>query len=223
MSDHAPTYRLGPDFYDKLGAFVDHTITAGFEQFAAEFSQLDTYVASALACEHAENRLRRTPKEKYLLEALAFCIYDRHNRAAFNAARDTLIVLPDCLSLHNPDCIKTDEPWGDRCQQCTTDCQAAQVTYLAEAYGIPVVFSKRKLAEQIEHYAGQSGSLSVIGIACLMMLAEGMRTAHEVGVPARGVLLSFSGCEHWQDRPCASAFPLERLKAILEEKYGQRT
>jgi len=223
MSGRAPTYRLGPDFDRKLTAFVARVLSEGFTEFAEEFGQLDEYIARALAdrASRDDHSLRRTPKEKYLLEVVAFKIFDQLNREAFNQAKDTLIVLPDCLSLHNPDCLKTDEKWGDRCQQCVDECQANQVVDLAEAYGVECVFSKRKLEQQIEHYADRSGQLGVIGVGCIMMLASGMRTAHEVGVPARGVLLSFSGCEHWNDEPCASEFPLDQLKAILEEKYGK--
>jgi len=223
MSGRAPTYRLGPDFDRKLTAFVARILREGFTEFADEFGRLDGYIARALAEQSGSDNhsLRRTPKEKYLLEVVAFKIYDELNRGAFNQAKDTLIVLPDCLGLHNPDCLKTDEKWGDRCQQCVDECQANQVVDLADAYGIECVFSKRKLERQIEHYADRSGQLGVIGVGCIMMLASGMRTAHEVGVPARGVLLSFSGCEHWNDEPCASEFPIDQLKAILEEKYGQ--
>ncbi|MEW5797246.1 MAG: DUF116 domain-containing protein [Candidatus Zixiibacteriota bacterium] len=222
MPGQAPTYLLGPDFDHKLTEFVAQFLDNGFERFAEEFTGLDDFIARANADTSTRNdhSLRRSEKERYLLEAVAFKIYDQLNREAFNRAKDTLIILPNCLSLHNPNCLKTDEKWGDRCQECTDDCQAAQVVALAERYGIECLFSKRKLEEQIEHYAERSGSLGVVGVGCLMMLANGMRTAHDVGVPARGVLLSFSGCEHWNDRPCASEFPMHQLEAILEEKYG---
>jgi hypothetical protein len=95
------------------------------------------------------------------------------------------------------------------------------VIELADHYGIEAVFSKRKLGEQIEHYRDRGASLGVIGIGCVLMLAEGMRTAAEAGVPARGVLLNFCGCEHWNDEPFASEFAMDSLKAILEEKHGQ--
>jgi hypothetical protein len=101
-------------------------------------------------------------------------------------------------------------------------CQAYQTGDLAKKYGLKIVFSKRKLAEQIEYFSGKMEDLSVIGIACITMLASGMRTAADVGVPARGVLLNFTGCEHWNDEPFASEFAFSSLKAILEEKYGPR-
>jgi len=223
MTWQPPTYHLGPDFDRKLTEFVTEFLRKGFDTFSEEFANLETFIARANTdpATREDRDLRRTEKEKYLLEAVSFKIYDQLNREAFNRAKDTLIILPDCLRLHNPNCLKTDEKWGDRCQQCLDDCQASQVVDLAERYGIECVFSKRKLEEQIEHYADRSGNLGVIGIGCLLMLANGMRTAHEVGVPTRGVLLNFTGCEHWNDQPCASEFPTPQLEAILREKYGK--
>jgi hypothetical protein len=224
MSRRTPTYCLGPDFDQKLTRFVEDFLRDGFDRFSAEFEGIDAFLAKAETdrSDRDDHRLRQNEKEKYLLEAVAFKIYDQLNREAFNHAENTLIVLPDCLSLHNPNCLKIEKKWGDRCEQCTENCQAAQVVALAETYGVECVFSKRKLEEQIEHYADRSGKLGVIGIGCLMMLANGMRTAHDVGVPARGMLLEFSGCEHWNDQTCASEFPMQQLRDILEEKYGKK-
>jgi len=222
MSTHGPTYHLGPDFDRKLAEFTAKFLDDGFAHFSEEFARLDDFIAAAHAdqSDRTDKGLRRTPKVKYLLEAVSFKIYDQLNHEKFNLAKNTLIVLPNCLSLHNPDCLKTDEKWGDHCQQCVDDCQSNEVVELAEQYDIEVVFSKRKLSEQIEHYADGSSDLAVIGIGCLLMLAEGMRTAADVGVPTRGVLLNFTGCEHWNDEPFASEFPMDRLRAILKEKYG---
>ncbi len=223
MSQRVPTYRLGPDFGRKLTEFVDMFLDKGFDWFSDEFANLDGFIAKAKADRsgRTDKQLRQTEKVKYLQEAVAFKIFDQLNREAFNRAADTVVVLPDCLSLHNPDCLKTDEKWGDRCQQCVEGCQANEAVELAGSYGLEAVFSKRKLSQQIEHYRDRSGNLGVIGIGCILMLAEGMRTAAEAGVPARGVLLNFCGCEHWNDQPFASEFPMEQLRAILKEKYGQ--
>ncbi len=222
MSYKYPTYHLGPDFRKKLSRFVEAFVANGFEYFDEEFAKIDDFAARGRTdtTGRGSKKLRSNPKEKYLLEAVAFKMYDEMNRKAFNRARKTLIVLPDCLTLHNPDCEKTDSPQGDECARCTESCQAYHVVKLGEQYGISVVFSKRKLEQQIEYYADTMGDMGVIGIACLMMLANGMRTAIDVGVPTRGVLLSFTGCEHWNDQPCASRFPIRWLKEILDEKYG---
>ena len=222
MTQQYPTYHFGKDFREKLDSFVKQFIDDGFKEFSNEFANIDCYISKALVDdrEKGEKKLRTTPKEKYLLEIVAFKIYDELNREAFNKTDKTLIVLPDCLSLHNPDCEKEDKPYGDTCVLCTNSCRAYHVVELAKKYDAEVVFSKRKLTEQIEYYDKKMGSVGVIGIACIMMLADGMRTAIDVGVPTRGVLLSFTGCEHWNDEQFASGFQLSWLKSILEEKYG---
>ncbi|TAM48642.1 MAG: DUF116 domain-containing protein, partial [Acidobacteria bacterium] len=43
--------------------------------------------------------------------------------------------------------------------------------------------------------------LSVIGVACIWMMASGMREAEGPGVPSQGVLLNYCGCDHWADEP----------------------
>ncbi len=219
-----PTYRLGPDFDAKLGAFVKDFISNGFNVFAEEFERIDKFVDAARddRSDRDDHDLRRTEKQKYLLELVSFKIFDQLNREEFNRRKNTLIVMPDCLSLHNPDCEKVEREYGTFCKRCSPSCQAYQITELAKKYGAKTVFSKKSLGKQLEHFSGKAGDLGVIGVACILMLAEGMRTAAGVGIPARGVLLNITGCQHWNDKPFASEFNLTLLEAILEEKYGAK-
>lgn len=218
-----PTYQLGPDFDTKLTSFVNALLSAGADIFRPEFQQIEEFVkrAEADTSKRDDHDLRRTPRQMYLLEAIAYKLYDQTNREAFNKTKDTLIIVPDCLTLHNPDCEKNDGRHGDQCALCTPECQVFGIERLAEKYGATVLFSKRKLEEQLKYHAKKSESFGVIGIACLLMLANGMRTCIELGLPVRGVPLNFCGCEHWNDEPFASQFPIERLQQILEEKYGR--
>ena len=223
MNREHPTYKLGSDFNQKIDQFVRKFIAEGFDTFSEEFARIDGFVERAMCeVEPDDSELRKNPKEKYLLEMVSYRIYDELNREKFNNTKSTLIVMPDCLSIHEKECEKVEKPYGFFCKRCQPTCQAYEIGELAKKYGVKTVFSKRKLTEQIEYFAKRMDDLSVIGVACIMMLASGMRTAAEVGVPARGVLLNFTGCDHWNDRPFASEFALDSLKAILEEKYGPR-
>jgi hypothetical protein len=224
MAPEHPTYRLGPDFDRKLTAFVQAMVSSGWEIFGKEFERVDEFVVNAKldSRERDDHQLRRSDKSLYLLEAISYKLCDELNREAFNHTHDTLIIMPDCLSLHNPDCLKEDQKWGDVCLQCTPDCQANEIIQLAARYNATVVFSKRKLEEQLKHYADKSTNLGVVGVACLLMLANGMRTAMEMGIPVRGIPLDFTGCEHWNEQPFASVFPLSRLESILKEKHEHR-
>lgn len=221
MSHRVPTYRLGPNFDSKLTDFVAKFISEGFDCFKTEFGGLDDFIRMARAdkSKRDDHRIRRSAKELYLLEAVSFKIYNELNREAFNRAKNTLIIIPNCLTLHNADCLKSDDEWGDQCQRCVDHCQADQICEVADRYGIEVVFSKKKLSEQLEHFEKETGDMAVIGVACLMMLSAGMRRAAEMDIPARGVLLNFTGCDHWNDEEFASEMYLDRLEVILREKY----
>jgi hypothetical protein len=221
MSHQPPTYKLGPDFDHKLTAFVKAMLSAGWELFGDEFAQIESFVRSAEkdSRERDDHQLRRTEKPIYLLEAISYKMLDELNRQAFNHTTHTLIIMPDCLSLHNPKCVKEEASHGDLCRQCTPDCQANKIVELAKKYGATVVFSKRKLEDQLKFHTGKLGETGVIGVACFLMLAHGMRTAMELGVPVRGVPLWFTGCDHWNDNPFASRFSLNQIEAILEEKH----
>jgi len=224
MAHDFPTYKLGQDFNLKLEQFVKSFIRNGFEQFAQEFQNIDEFIECA-RCDksgRSDKKLRTSPKEKYLLELVSYKIYDELNKEAFNKTKNTLIVMPDCLSLHNPGCEKEETEYGTFCHLCTPSCQAYKISELAKIYDIPIVFSKRALEKQLEYFSDQHKDLGVIGIACIMMLATGMRTAYEVSIPARGVLLNFTGCDHWNESHFASEFTLTTLEDILEEKYGSR-
>ena len=217
-----PTYQLGPDFDEKLTSFVTALMAASDDIFSNEFARVGFFVEMAKAdtSEREDHDLRRTPKPLYLLEAISYKLYDQINREPFNRTKETLIILPDCLSLHNPDCEKRDGKQGDECRNCTPECQAFQVNELARQHGATALFSKRKLKEQLQYHAGKADNIGVIGVACILMLADGMRTAMDLGIPVRGVPLDYTGCEHWNDQPFASQFPVEQLRKILEEKYG---
>lgn len=224
MTDRYPTYHLDENFRRRLDAFVKEFIARGFEHFSEEFAKIDDFVARAEVepPDRDAHDLRTRKKERYLLEVVSFRILDELSREAFNRTDDTLIVMPDCLSLHNPDCKKVETKYGTVCHRCVDTCQAHHIVELGRQYRCRAIFSKRKLSEQLEYYAGRSKNLGVIGVACIMMLSDGMRTAADVGVPARGVLLNCTGCEHWNDVPFASNFSMDWLEEVLKEKYGSR-
>lgn len=227
MYQKHPTYSLDKSFNKKLDRYIKKFLAEGFKYFSDEFDGIEKFIEAAVEdrsrkTNRDDHDLRCNEKEKYLLELISYKIYDELNREEFNKRKNCLIIMPDCLSIHDSQCEKVEKPYGFFCKRCLPSCQAFHIGELAKKYRVKIVFSKRKLSQQIEYFAGKMENLSVIGIACIMMLASGMRTAAEVGIPARGVLLNFTGCEHWNNEPFASEFYMDSLKTILEEKYGKR-
>jgi len=216
------TFRLGDDFYNKLDNFTEKVLHDGYKYFWEEFAHIEGFLEKTKCDKSNRSDLsfRLTPKPFYLIEMLYYKIFDEANREEFNKTNDTVLILPDCMSLLLDKCKRERTKYGKRCTRCVPKCKIHEIMKLADKYNLEAYFSKRALTEQIENIKKDKPSLSVIGIACLLTLASGMRSAKEAGVPSRGVFLNFTGCEHWADKPFPTETAIDKLKAILEEKYG---
>ena len=217
------TYRIEDDFYQKLEKFTQKTIDEGFKLFENEFANIDSFYKSTFNDEPGlgDHNFRQTAKPFYLIEALYYQIFDNHNREAFNKAEKTIIIMPDCLSYLGAKCKREKMKLGKVCTRCVPKCQINQIMEIADQYDVKGYFSKKALTEMLTKIQkAEKSTLSVIGISCLLTLASGMRTAKDVGMPSRGVFLNFTGCDHWADKPFATETAVDRIKSILEEKYG---
>lgn len=217
------TYRIEDDFYQKLEKFTQKTIDDGFKLFENEFANIDSFYKGTFndATDLSDHDFRQTAKPFYLIEALYYQIFENQNREAFNKAEKTIIILPDCLSFLGKKCKKEKTKLGKVCTRCVPKCQINQIMEVADKYDVKAYFSKKALVEMLTKIQKvEKSSLSVIGISCLLTLAPGMRSAKEVGMPSRGVFLNFTGCDHWTEKPFATETAVDRIKSILEEKYG---
>jgi hypothetical protein len=218
----APTYRLGDDFYDKIDEIAREFLDNGLAFFAEEFVAIDAFYKKATedSSDRDDHDFRRSPRELYLLEALYFQILEKIDREAFNRAEKTVIILPQCLALMKDRCKRKRGKYGKKCAGCVPNCDVNKLTQIAQKFSVEAYFSKRKLERQLLKIKNDFPSVSVIGVSCLLTLAPGMRSARGIGVPARGVLLNYTGCRHWSDAPFATSTAIGRLQSILEEKYG---
>ncbi|RKX32058.1 MAG: hypothetical protein DRP46_01995 [Candidatus Zixiibacteriota bacterium] len=216
------TFRIDDNFYDKLDAFTKKILHEGLELFSEEFKNIDAFYLKTLhdTSDRSDQTFRQTPKQLYLVEAIYYQVFEYINRDAFNKTKDTVLILPDCMSLMGDKCERKQKRLGKVCTRCAPNCSINKIMQVADKYGVDGYFSKRKLTEQIQRIKKEKQSLAVIGISCILTLASGMRSAKEAGVPSRGVYLNFTGCEHWADKPFTTETMIDRVEAILEEKYG---
>jgi hypothetical protein len=216
------TFRLGEDFYEKLERFTGKVLDEGYKLFEKEFKNIDAFYEKAVNenSKRGDGTFRQTPKPFYLIEALYYQIFDLTNRDAFNKARDTVLIMPQCLALRQDKCKRKRRKYGKVCDRCAPGCEVHKIMQIADRYNVEGYFSKRELTKQLEKIKKDKPSLGVIGISCILTLASGMRSAKEVGLPSRGVFLNLTGCEHWADEPFATETTVSRVEAILKEKYG---
>ena len=224
-----PTYDLralgeGLEVYARLDRLADEVLAVAEDAVGEAFVRVPAFAARAREEAGREDEgFRRTTKERYLVELLACVVMGRQFWEAFVARRDTVVILPHCLARAGERCRRERTRYGARCTACHPRCAARRLTEIAAAHGGDAYFSSRDHAKQFRALArGRFPDLSVVGVACLWMLANGMRAAEEAGVPSQGVLLSYCGCEHWTDPPMVTDACVERLEAILTAKDEAR-
>ena len=81
-----PTYLLDEDFSNKLDIFTDEFISKGYKTFEKEFAQINSFLEDANndTSDRTDHQLRRSEKERYLLELVSYKIYDKLNKEEFN-------------------------------------------------------------------------------------------------------------------------------------------
>ena len=90
--DH-PTYRLGPDFNNKLDEFVKKFIKDGYEHFSEEFERINEFVEKARSDPNRDdNDLRRTDKEKYFSNVEVVGM--EHAERAFKRGKGVINIVP---------------------------------------------------------------------------------------------------------------------------------
>lgn len=219
-----PTYDLrtlggGLEIYERLDRLADEYLALAEATVGAAFARVPEFSARA-ACEkgRAEEYYRATIKERYLVELLACVTMGRQFWPAFVARRDTVMILPDCLRVDPDGCQREETDCGERCTHCHEDCLISRITTVGERFGVDAYFSKRERPEQFKAMRKRYPDLSVLGVACIWMLAVGMRAAEEARIPSQGVLLNYSACEHWLAQPVTTDAVVERVEVLLGAK-----
>jgi hypothetical protein len=230
VDDHAvagaaPTYDLrelgeGLAIYERLDRLADRFLEIADAEVGCAFARVPAFVARAAAeSGHDGEYYRRTTRERYLAELLACVVMGRQFWPEFVARRDTVLILPDCLRRQGDTCKRKSTRFGSRCTACDPECAVCRMSVAAARHGAAAYFSERGHEKQFRALMrGKYRDLSVIGVACIWMLANGMRAAEAAGVPSQGVLLNFCGCEHWRDDPVVTEAVVARVEAILAAK-----
>ena len=220
-----PTYDLrrmgeGVGLYGELDRLADDWIDLARSRLGPALTRVGDFAARALReTGREEERFRRTSADRYALELLACLVMGRQNWAEFVACRYTVLLLPDCARARMERCARKGTRYGPRCTGCHPTCTIKDLTDVGARYGADAYFAELGHERQLKAMRrGRYRDLSVVGVACIWMLAQGMRAAEGVGVPSQGVFLSYCGCEHWTDRPFVTATAVERMEAILAAK-----
>ena len=168
-----------------------------------------------------DERYRQTTRERYAVELLACSVMARQFWPAFVERRQTVLILPDCLRIQEEGCARRETRAGSACTMCHRHCLVGRMTETGRRFGAPAFFSDIDHTRQFKALKKLYPELSVVGVACVLMLADGMRAAEAAGIPSQGVLLTYCGCDHWTDDTFTTHTAVERLESILAAKAAR--
>jgi hypothetical protein len=224
-----PTYDLrelgeGPAISERLEALADRMLAVAGEEVGCAFARVPVFAERARGeGARRDEYYRRTTRERYLAELFACVVMNRQFWPEFASRRDTVLILPDCLRRRGDECERKGSRAGTRCTACDETCAVGRMTVAAAKRGAGAFFAIRDHGRQFRRLQrDRFKDLSVIGVACIWMLASGMREAEGAGVPSQGVLLNYCGCDHWADKPHITDTVVERVVGILDAKARAR-
>ena len=165
-----------------------------------------------------DEHYRQTTRERYALELLACSVMARQFWPAFVASRHTVLILPDCLRIQEEGCARKKTRAGSACTMCHRNCLVGRMTETGRRFSAPAFFSDIDHTGQFKALKKLYPDLSVVGVACVLMLANGMRAAEAAGIPSQGVLLTYCGCDHWTEDTFTTHAAVDRLEVILAAK-----
>lgn len=209
-----PTYHLDDSFTAKLDAFRDDFLSLAKRHFGEYTQNVVPYVEKSKAVPVQDGFIWATfPEEFYYAELAQIAVLNESLWDDFAATETTIIFIPDCLSLMQDKCKRFGEKPLEKCGQCVPNCVVNKIVELKDKYEFEEVFAYREQTEQFKFLKEKYESVGFIGIACILMLADGMRTSMYNGIPAVGVPLRYCGCEHWAEEP----FPTDTFTGMIEK------
>lgn len=219
-----PTYLLNSDFGEKSRKYHREFLDMSRRHFGTEMTRVADYVAECRRNPIQKDFTWATyPEEFYYAELTAITTLNSGLWDDFCRAQHTIVFIPDCLSLMQDKCKRAGEPYLELCDQCVPNCAVNKIAALKEKYEFREVFAYRDQTEQFKILIEKYKSVSFLGIACILMLADGMRTSMTNGVPAHGVPLQCCGCEHWARQPFPTDTDIAEIERVLRLKAEYRS
>lgn len=213
-----PTYYLEDDFGNRLRSFGEEFLRLAESYFGSETSQIACYVENRKRKQKDDFTWATFSRDFYYAELAGIAVLNRAMWEDFCRADHTVIFIPDCLSLMQDKCKRDGEEFLQKCTQCVPNCTVNKIVALKKKYRFVEVFAYREQTDQFKALMKKFKSVSFLGIACILMLADGMRTSMENSVPAHGVPLRYCGCEHWAEKPFATDTDVAEVERVLRLK-----
>ena len=147
---------------------------------------------------------------------IEFELVNRINNESFLKSNYRIALLPYCLRETQAECKAKPDEIDFVCKGCLKTCQINKLSRLLRENDVePYIWKTAKLKPLFRKLIKQHGNIGVMGIACIVELAWGMRLCMKAGLPVVGIPLNANRCARWMDGFYETSVDLEAIGKLL--------
>ena len=166
------------------------------------------------------SRLDRTlsaVEEQYHLSMVQIELANSVYAERFRSASVKLAFLPHCLRDMTRDCRSHPDGIDYVCKGCSRSCWVNGVSKLLRLYDItPYIWMSADISRLFSKLRREGSDAGVVGIACVLELARGMRLCMRSGIPVVGIPLNANRCARWMGEFHDTSVNLEELASLVD-------
>ena len=155
-------------------------------------------------------------RAQYYLYMIEIELVNKLNKSRFLDCDYKFALLPYCLRATQTDCKAKPDEIDYICRECLKHCYINQVSTLLNEHNIhPYIWRIVRLKSLLRQLVKKHGSVGIMGIACIVELAMGMRSCLKAGLPVIGLPLNANRCIRWMGDFYENSIDLEKLKSLI--------
>ena len=158
-----------------------------------------------------------TTREQYYLYMIEIELVNRLNREGFLQTNFRIALMPYCLRETQTDCKAEADEIDYQCKSCLKTCYINRLSKLLKENDIqPYIWRTARLRPLFRKLVKQHGSIGVMGVACVVELARGMRLCTKAGLPVIGIPLNANRCIRWMDGFYDTSIDLSAIEKLIQ-------
>jgi hypothetical protein len=155
-------------------------------------------------------------REQYYLFMIEIELTNRLNKSDFINCNYKIALLPYCLREMLSDCKSVTDEIDYYCIGCSRSCYINKISTILKEYDIhPYIWRTSRLKSLVRKLTLKYGSVGIMGIACIVELANGMRSCRKAGIPVVGIPLNANRCIRWMGDFYENSVDLDELKLLV--------
>lgn len=157
-----------------------------------------------------------TNRAQYYLCIIEIELINRLYKIKFTSCNYKIALLPYCLRETQTECKARPDEIDYYCRGCLKNCYINKISTLLNEHSIhPYIWRTIRLKSLLRQLVKKSDSVGVMGIACIVEVAMGMRSCMKAGLPVIGLPLNANRCIRWMGDFYENSIDLEELMLLI--------